>query len=145
AVTDAEDETAVGGEAGDGAHHRREAGDGAAAQVVTVRESAGKHDRVDGRQLLVRVPDERRFGAEQAERAHRVPVVVRAREGDDGDARPGEVGGHGEISIWKVSISGFASSCSHIRSTSALAAVASWAASSSSTRRPIRASATSKP
>ena len=108
----------------DCAHDRREPRDRAAAKVVAVREASGQHDRADGRQLLVRVPDEPCLGAEQLERGDRVAVVVRARERDDRD--------HSATSISNDSMSGFASSCSHIRPISARADSASSASSSMS-------------
>jgi hypothetical protein len=49
-----------------GVHHRREAGDRAAAEVVAVREPAGQDDRADVRELALGVPDERRLGAERS-------------------------------------------------------------------------------
>ena len=120
AVADPEHGTARGRELAHGVEHRREAGDRAAAQVVAVREAARQHDRVRlARQLLLRVPDELRIGAERSERPGGVPVVVRAREDEHGDARPDA---HGSAtSISKLSISGFASSSWHIRSTWAFA------------------------
>ena len=44
-------------------HHRREAGDRAAAQVVAVGEPAGEHDRVDALQVVVAVPERDGLGA----------------------------------------------------------------------------------
>ena len=46
AVADAEHQPAIGGEALHGLHHRRELGDGAAAQVIAVSEAAGKDHRI---------------------------------------------------------------------------------------------------
>ena len=81
------------GEADDGGHDRREAGDRAAAEVVAVREPAGEDDGCrSGRKLGLGVPDARRVRAEALERELGVAVVVRAREDDDGDPRPGLVG-----------------------------------------------------
>ena len=87
AVADPEHRPAVGGERGDGSHHRREARDRSAAQVVAVREAAGEDDSLDFGKLRVGVPDEDGLGAEALERERRVAVVVRAGEDDDGDAR----------------------------------------------------------
>ena len=47
AVADAEHEAAVGGELLHRAHDGREAGDGAAAQVIAVGEAAGEDDGVE--------------------------------------------------------------------------------------------------
>ena len=66
-------------------HHRREAGDGAAAQVVAVGEAAGQDHRVDAVQVVVAVPERDRLAAGEADRARGVAVVERAREGDDAD------------------------------------------------------------
>ena len=68
-----------------GAHHRGEPGDGAAAQVVAVREAAGQHDGVDAVQVRVAVPERDRVTAGPPYRPGRVTVVERPREGDDPD------------------------------------------------------------
>ena len=52
-------------------HHRREAGDRAAAQVVAVREAAGQHDRVDAVQVGVAVPERDRLAAGEPRRRAR--------------------------------------------------------------------------
>ena len=87
AVADADDRAAGGGEVGDRVHHRREAGDGAGAQVVAVGEAAGDDDRVD-----VAPSRRRRARASSAsppsarDRLDDVELAVRAREQDDADA-----------------------------------------------------------
>ncbi|GAA1476934.1 hypothetical protein GCM10009623_13800 [Nocardioides aestuarii] len=85
AVADAEDRHAPVGRLDDLGHDRREAADGAAAQVVTVGEPAGQDDRVDVAQVVVAVPERDRLVAADRDRAARVVVVERAREGDDPD------------------------------------------------------------
>ena len=64
AVADPEDEAAVGGERGDGAHDRAEPGDDAGPEVVAVREAARDQDRGDAveRGLLVPQLDRLRAG-----------------------------------------------------------------------------------
>ena len=57
AVADAENEAAVAGEALDGLHDGREAGNGAGAQVVAVGESAGDEDGVDAAEVFGIVPE----------------------------------------------------------------------------------------
>ena len=85
AVADAEDRQAAlcGGD--QGVHHGCEPGDRAAAEVVAVGEAAGQHDRVDGLQGAVAVPQGDRVAAGQPHGAGGVDVVERAREGDDAD------------------------------------------------------------
>src|SRR4029079_5601120 len=96
--------------------HRGEARDRAAAQVVAVREAAGKHDRAGpARQLTLGATDEVGVCAEGGERPGRIAVVVRAREDEHRKLRP--VAHSPSTSIWKLSISGFASSSWHMRST----------------------------
>ena len=65
-------------------HHRREAGDGAGAQVVAVGEAAGDDDRVDALEVAVAVPELDRVARERA-REPRVGVVTGAGEGDDAE------------------------------------------------------------
>src|SRR5207248_7195751 len=143
-VADPEHEPTVGGEACDGGHHGRKAGDRSAAKVVAVGEASRKGDCGDvPRQLELAMPDERRLGAQRLECKGRVPVVVRAWEDDDRDLRP--TLGHGATVISYDSISGLASSCSHIRSSSSRARSGSSASSSSSTSRPTLAVSTAKP
>ena len=66
-------------------HHRREAGDRAAAQVVAVGEPAGQHDRVDALEVVVAVPEGDGLGPAEAHGATGVDVVERTGEGDDPD------------------------------------------------------------
>ena len=80
AVADPEDETAVGGEVGDGAHRRREARDRARAQVVAVRKASGQDDGADLGQLRLRMPVQDGVGAEAFERERRVTVAIRIVE-----------------------------------------------------------------
>ena len=70
AVADAEHRQPLPRRVDDRVHHRREPGDGAAAQVVAVGEPAGQHDRVDTVQVVVAVPECDRLAA--GERARRV-------------------------------------------------------------------------
>jgi hypothetical protein len=57
AVADADDQPASGREVPDRLHHRGEAGDGPAAQVVAVGEPAGQDEAVVTGQVGVLVPD----------------------------------------------------------------------------------------
>ncbi len=85
AVADPEDEPAIGGERGHGAHHRAEPGDHAGPQVVAVGEAARQDhpgDAVEGRRL---VPQDDRLGAGDLERVDGIDVAVRAREQHDPD------------------------------------------------------------
>ena len=66
-------------------HHRREAGDRAAAQVVAVGEAAGQHDRVDALEVVVAVPQRDGLRPGQAYGAAGVDVVEGTGEGDDPD------------------------------------------------------------
>src|SRR5205823_5155149 len=79
-VADSDDGTTGGGEFLDGAHDRREAGDGTRAQVVAVREAAGKHDGVEPRQRAIAVPDQFSFAAERADRLDHIELAVRTGE-----------------------------------------------------------------
>ena len=58
AVANAENETAAVGEFLDRLHHRREARDGAGAQIIAVGKSAGQDNDVAVREVLRLVPDE---------------------------------------------------------------------------------------
>ena len=60
AVADADHRAAGAGEGRHRLHHRREAGQGARAQVVAVGEAAREHDGVDRAELRVTVPEQRR-------------------------------------------------------------------------------------
>src|SRR4051812_31839957 len=68
------------------AHDGRLRGDRAAAQVVAVAEAAGQHDRIDALEVVRAVPECDGLGSREPHRALRVPVVERAREGDDADS-----------------------------------------------------------
>jgi hypothetical protein len=87
AVADAEHGAAAGGEVRDRRHRGGEARDGAAAEVVAVREAARQDDAVHVGELCIRMPHGNRVGTHGSERPERVAVVVRAGEDDDGDAR----------------------------------------------------------
>jgi len=56
-VADSEDRTAGGGEFTDGSHDGREAGDGTAAQVIAVGETAGQNDGIEAAEICGIVPD----------------------------------------------------------------------------------------
>src|SRR5205823_12198604 len=103
-------------------------------EVVPVREAAGKHDRAHVGQLTVGMPDRDGLRSEPLEGERRVAVVIRARERDDADSRLrlGRAHASSTSSISYDSINGFASSCSHMRSSSAR--VCSRSPSSSSRR-----------
>ena len=68
-------------------HHRGEPGDGAAAQVVAVGEAAGQDHGVRAAQVTLVVPERDGLAAGPADRAGRLGLIQRAREGDDADAR----------------------------------------------------------
>ena len=92
-VADPEHRRTVGGELAHDVHHRCDARQCAAPQVVAVREPPGQDDAGDARvDLRRRVPDGDRLRAEVLERKAGVPVVVRAGERHDGD--PGTRLGH---------------------------------------------------
>ncbi len=57
AVADAEDESAIVGEPGDGVHDGGEAGDGAGAEVVAIGEAAGEDDAVNVGEGCLLVPE----------------------------------------------------------------------------------------
>lgn len=76
AVANAEDEAAVVGELFHGLHHGAESRDGAAAQVITVAETAGHDDAVGVAERGVLVPDEVRGMAEVLQRVDGVLVAV---------------------------------------------------------------------
>ena len=143
-VADPEHGASRGGESADRIHHRSDARDRAAPQVVAVRETAREHD-CSGRsgKLLLVVPDQNRDGAQRPERPGGVSVVVRARELEDGD--DGTVGHEPGNSMSTLSINGFARSSEHIRSTCCRANAGSTASSSTSITRPTRTLPTSKP
>src|SRR5439155_1771384 len=146
AVADTEHEAAGRRKFGNRGHRRGEARDRAATEIVAVRETAGQDDRIQIGQLAFGMPDRGGLGVECGQRPERVAVVVRAGELDDPDPRPGRA--HAPFSRSMISydsISGLASSCSHICSTSRRAAVGSVVSTSRSTRRPMRACATVKP
>ena len=71
----------------DSLHHRCEPGDRAAAQVVAVREPAGKDHGIDVPNVVVAVPQRHRLAACQSNGACRVTIVQRTGEGDDPDTK----------------------------------------------------------
>ena len=90
AVADAEHEAALGAKRVDGAHHRREPRDRAAAQVVAVREPAGQDDARRRRAAPARACQTGTASAPSAASAQRgVAVVVRAGEDDDARSAAG--------------------------------------------------------
>ena len=84
AVANAEDEFAAGGLGGDAAHDGGEAGDGAAAEVVAVREATGKDNEIELFNRGFLVPDVFCFQAEIAlKNVIAVLVAIGAWEPDD--------------------------------------------------------------
>ena len=75
AVADAQDGHALVGGIDDAAHHRAETGDRTAAQVVTVGEATGQHDRVDALEGVGRVPQRDGGRPGQLDGAQRIMVV----------------------------------------------------------------------
>ena len=143
-VADAQHRASARCEGADGVHDRSDAGDRARAQVVAVGEASRQDDCPDcRRQLGLLVPHERRLRADGAEGPRGVSIVVRAREDDDGDVRPVRHDSSRRIS--KLSMSGLASSSSHMRWISARAPSASSASTSRSTTRPTRAASDVEP
>ena len=86
AVADAPHQAAGVGELGHLLHQRSEAGHGAGAQVVTVREAAGEDDAVGAAQPGVLVPEHHRLVAGELDGVGAVAIRPRARE--DGDPEP---------------------------------------------------------
>ena len=85
-VADADDCAAGCSEAFHRLHDRGEAGDGSAAEVVTIRKAAGNDDGVEARERSILVPDKVGGGAGKGvECENAVLVAVRAREADDGE------------------------------------------------------------
>src|SRR5687768_2960708 len=119
-------------------HDRTEAGDRAGTQVVAVAEAARQNDHVASGQVALLVPEIYRLFAELVHHGViRVVIAVRAGEGDDAefhDARTSATS--------KSSVTGLASSFSHIARASFSAADASRASSSSTTCRPPSTSST---
>ena len=86
AVADAENETAPCGMGAHGVHDGRPGGDGAAAQIIAIREAAGQHDEIRAkRQGPLAMPDERGFfSGGLRDGADRVLFTIGAGEKDDG-------------------------------------------------------------
>ena len=86
AVADAENGAAGCGETFYRLHDRRELGDGSAAEVVAVGETAGNDDGVEAGERGVLMPHEVGGGAGKViESENAVLVAIRAREADDGE------------------------------------------------------------
>src|SRR5215470_16033025 len=114
AVADADDRPALPGERGHLLHHRREARDGPATQVVAVAEATGEDDQLAALQVVVLVPQHLRLVAEDLPRGVKgILVAVAAGEDDDPDLHP--------ISTRKFSTTVLARSFRHISSTCARA------------------------
>jgi hypothetical protein len=86
AVADAEYRQARLGRVDDRRHDRREAGDGAAAQIVTVGEAAWEHHAGHVMQGRVGMPQRDGLRTRQAQRPDRVAVVEAAGKRDHPDA-----------------------------------------------------------
>jgi len=85
AVADAEDGAAGFREFRDGVHDRREAGDGAGAEVVSVSEAAGEDDGIAILDIFGLVPD--KFDGLAEDRAEGVEsVVIAVGPGEDNDS-----------------------------------------------------------
>ncbi len=85
-IADADDGAAGCGETFHRLHDRGEAGDGSAAEVVTIRKAAGNDDGVESGKRSILVPDKVGGGVgEGVECEDAVLVAVRAREADDGE------------------------------------------------------------
>ena len=136
-VADADHRTARGREFADRGHHRREAGQRAGAEVVAVREAAGNDDRVDAVDGRVGVPAQLRFRAQALDRPHHVELAVGARELHHPDVRAHDDCSNAAIDTSYDSITGFASSRSHISSTWRRAASASGASTTSRITLPM--------
>src|SRR5919197_1094053 len=86
AVAYAQHRAALGGEAAHRVHHRREARDRAAAQVVAVGEAAGDDQRIHLAHFLVAVPEGERLAPDVLDRGPGVAVVARPLEGHHSDS-----------------------------------------------------------
>src|SRR5262245_35703500 len=135
AVADADDRSALLRERSHLLHHRREPGDGPAAQVVAVAEPARAADQVATLQVMVLVPEQLGLMAEDLPRRVKgVLVAVAAGEDDDPDLHP--------ISTRKFSTTVLARSFRHISSTWARASGPLPSGSCSSMYLPSRTPAT---
>ena len=85
AIADAEHRQALTRALHDGAHHRGEACDGTAAQVVAVGKSTGQDHGVHTLEVVIAMPQGDRISSGEAHRARCIAVIERAREGDDTD------------------------------------------------------------
>ena len=75
AVADAEHRQPAPGRVDDRVHHRREATDRAAPQVVAVGESTGQDHGVHGLQVGVRVPERNRLATGDPDRPGGIAIV----------------------------------------------------------------------
>src|SRR5262249_46539369 len=141
AVADAEHAPASRGVARDRPHDGREARDGAAAQIVAVREAPRQDHAVDALQVRILVPEHHAVVAEHMV-GHPQHVAIVVRPGKRHHA-PAHHPAPSTISSRKSSITPFASSCSHMAWTRLVAAARSTSRSRSSTYLPTRTSPTS--
>src|SRR6266478_9891814 len=138
AVADADHVTAALAELPHLVHDRREARDGAGAQVVAVGEPAGEHHHVGAAQIAVLVPDVAGGAAEDV-LGHVVDVVVAVAAGKDDHREE-----HQRISSTRYSsITVLARSFSHMSWTRRFASAGDLASRSSSMIFPRRTSLTS--
>src|SRR5262249_13874994 len=120
------------GERDDLSHDRAESRDGARAKVVAVRKAAGEDHDVALLQIVVLVPEERRLFADAVDDgAIRVVIAIGRGEGDDAELHVAST-----AAISKSSVTGFASSRSHISRVERSASCASPASSSTTRWRP---------
>src|SRR5579871_4445447 len=138
--------TSAPGVLDDGLHDRREARQGAGAEIVAVAEAAGQDDDVGAAEVAVLVPQVAQLGL-RSEHLVDDPskVAVAPRPGEDHDAKlqAVDVSSTRSSSKRKSSITPLASSCWHMPSTRRRAAPSVSAASVTSTYLPTRTSSTS--
>jgi hypothetical protein len=86
-VTDTQDSSALSSKIFDRFHHRRKLGERSSAEVISVRETSWKHDKVRFLQIRISVPHRISFGVEElAKDVKDVLVAIRSREYDDGNS-----------------------------------------------------------
>src|SRR5438093_6990176 len=141
AVADAPDQAAPLGKIDDARHDRREARDGARAQMVAVAEATGQDDAVTALQVRVLVPEVAEVLAEHLV-DHPTAVPVRPGPGEHHDSEP-QPEPSSSTSNLKSSITWLASSFTHISLTRRRAASGVSAESRTSMYLPTRTSATS--
>src|SRR5690606_31213373 len=125
AVADAKNRTANAREFLDRRHHRREASDGSCPERVPIGEAAGEHNRIDSPEGGFAKVDHLGIHTDiVVQRADRVVISVAAVKPDHRDS--GSAHAVTSASLYAVtlniSMTVLASSCSHMRSTSAIAA-----------------------